>query len=289
MREDRMMELGYQALNHALKLIEKRFENGPRDNRLAYHRRKHTVGVVLRTEKIARAIGLPALEYLLGVIMGSFHDTVQEWVAIERKDGSIFRQRKTGKNENGSGQEAIEWMKKQKDVIFTDRDYELVHMGCMVTVPSWSIEYGTVIQAALTPESHPVIRAVALADIGSPGMDPIGFGEDGDFLFAEQELDIMAALLMAKKPGDISSEKQKEYLTRYFAWLNSQIGFARGRQRLFETELGNLSEENKENVRNLFSYFPESIRVAEKNAEDAKTCHFEVMAKRLLLNNFYSN
>ncbi|MEK7390800.1 MAG: hypothetical protein AAB635_01540 [Patescibacteria group bacterium] len=177
-------------------------------------------------------------------------------------------------------------MKEQKGATFTNEEYELVNSAILVTVPSWNTEYGTVVQAALTPESHSVIRAVALADIGSPGMEPDGFGNDGDALFIEQEIDIAEAIRKAKSSDDISPDNQKRYLTRYRSWLNSQHGYAKGRQTLFETELGNLNDRAKERVRQLFSRFAEAISTAESNAKTDEEYSFKQMARRLVPNAF---
>lgn len=273
---------GARALNDASRLIRERFEEGPSADQLAYHNREHTEGVVRRATKIADAMGLSPRERTLIEIAAAFHDTVQMWEPSPQDSGAVMRQRKTGGNEQASAEEALKWMKLQKSAAFTDNELELVHSAILVTVPSWSVEHKTVVQAALTPESHPVVRAIALADIGSSGMEPDGFGGEGDALFIEQEMDVIWAIRNAKSPDDISTENQKQYLMRYHTWLDSQLGFARGRQALLEDELGNLSDTAKENVRQLFSHFEDAIKIAETNAKEAKEYSFEQMALRFV-------
>lgn len=277
---------GAHAFSDALELICKRFEKGPDADRLGFHNREHTQGVVRRATKIADAMGLSSREHTLVEIAAAFHDTVQAWEPLHRDNGAVIRQRKAGANEQASAEEAVQWMKSQKDAAFTDDECELVRLAILVTVPSWSAEHSTVVQAALTPDSHPVIRAVALADIGSAGMEPDVFGGEGDALFIEQEMDIIEGIRNAKSPDNVSVENQQRYLTRYRAWLNSQLGFARGRQALLEGELGNLGDAAKEKVRQLFSRFHDAIKIAETNAKEAEGYSFEQMARRLVPNAF---
>lgn len=273
---------GIRATNDALERIRERFEEGYGADRLAYHSREHTKGVIRRATKIADAIGLSSRERTLVEIAAAFHDTVQVWEYSHRDNGAVIRQRKTGANEQASAEEAAQWMKSQRNAAFSEGERELVRSAILVTIPSWSVEHGTVIQTALTPDSHPVIRAVALADIGSPGMEPDVFGGEGDALFIEQEMGIIEAIHNAKSPNDISDEKQMRYLTRYRTWLNSQLEFVRGRQVLLETELGHLNDVAKENVRQLFSHFADAIKIAEANAKEAEGYSFEQMARRLI-------
>jgi hypothetical protein len=178
-------------------------------------------------------------------------------------------------------------MKEQKDMAFADEEYGLVDSGIVVSVPSFKT--GRVFQPALNSESHPVVRAVALADIGTAGMEPKVFGTEGELLFIEQEIEIIEAIRKAKNPDDIKPEKQELYLKRYRSWMNIQVGFAEGRKTLLEGELGNLDDKSKKRVRKLFSGFPESIRIATKNAKAADGYSFEQMARRLVPKAFSSN
>ncbi len=271
-----------RAFAHASQLIRERFEVGPSIDRLAYHNREHTEGVVRRARKIAEAMDLPAREKILVQIAASFHDTVQRWELTQKEDGAALRKRQTTTNELASADEAVAWMKKQADARFTNEECAIVHAAIRVTIPVWNEVYGTVYQDALRPESHPVVRAVALADIGSSGMEPSVFQKEGDWLFAEQEIDIIKAIRNAQSSEDISPEKQTQYLERYRAWIKSQIGFAQGRQALFEDELGDLDEASTDRVRHLFAHFAEGIEAAEENSKIAEKCTFEQMARRLV-------
>lgn len=279
---------GNCAFGDALEIIFQRFEDGSIDDRLAYHNREHTRGVVWRAEMIALLLGLSDRERLLVKIAAAFHDTVQRWLPARRDDGAIIRQRKTGVNERASARVAVQWMKRwgcgRCDIsAHSHLECDLVTSAILATVPSMSSGYNrTVVQAALTPDCHPVVRTVALADLGAAGAEPEIFRNEGRNLFIEQELDIIEAI----RQGDISVKNQQWYLTRYRAWIKSQIDFACGRKTLFETELGNLSDDDRDGLRLFFAHFDRSIKIAEENAEEAERFSFEQMARRLVPNAF---
>jgi hypothetical protein len=175
---------------------------------------------------------------LLAIIAASFHDTVQRWVASEGEGGVVTRKRLTGRDEVASAAEAAEAMA-ALEIRFAPDEYGIVSSAIVGTIPGWDAEAATVSQPFLI--EHPVIRAVALADLGSAGMDPVMYGRDGPALFAEENLDVMEAVMSAARASDIPEASQQVYRARYLAWLNVQPGFARGREyRLDNGELEGL-------------------------------------------------
>lgn len=276
------MTVASRAQEKALGLIKERFEDSPESDRLAYHNRVHTLDVIRRAGTIANALGLPKRERALVHLAAAFHDVVQNSKRVTREDGAIVRKQHTGENEIKSAQEAVAWMKEQTDVVFSDQECELVRTAILATTPTWNSEYGTVVQNTLTSQNNHVVRAVALADIGSVGMEPQNFGREGDALFIEQEIDITQALENAGGVDDISLENQEKYLARYRSWLHSQSSFATGRQTLFENELGDITDEAKNNLRQLFAHFDEGITIAQENAEAADAYNFTQMVHRLI-------
>ena len=269
--------------SQAMVLIKGRFEDVPLPMRLQYHDTVHTYGVRERAVAIALAIGLPDREVVLTDIAAAFHDTVQAWHPVDKGNGIIIRQRHAGQNEVTSAQEAVNAMSGPfAPFTFLCEEYGIVASAIIATIPAWSVEHGTVIQPFLTPCSHPVARAVALADIGSPGMDSAGFAKDAPALFAEEQLDVIATLAKADRADDIDEATQEQYRSRYINWLKSQHGFACGRRALLGKELEGLSADARIFVSALFSHFDESIEAAEVAHRRAQTMDFVPLMRQIL-------
>jgi hypothetical protein len=253
------------GIGYALALIRTRYE---RNEDLAYnmpfHCVAHTVGVIRRTDALLRAMGASETEFQLGLLAAAFHDTVQNWAPTTTPDGRALRQRFTGRNEADSAAEAAAWMRRAG--VFHEEDYELVTRAILTTIPAWDAVHQTVSQPQLTYEAPPVVRAVALADLGIAGMDGLPFLETGDQLFREENLDIDAALRRCSRRSDLGGAVLEGYKARMLAWSHSQPAFARGRRALLEQELGNLQGAALEAVRNLFCEFETAIRIAEDAA-----------------------
>lgn len=215
------MSFANDAFLYATKLIEERYGPEAGENRLMYHDAWHTDGVAGRARRIAEAMGLNRRYTELTVVAAAFHDTVQAWSPVTRADGAVVRQRKVRLNEMQSAIEAVTWMQ-SSGVNFMSVEYDLVTEAILVTIPTWDAQAGTVIQSALRPMTHDLVRAVALADIGSPGMDTDGFLRDSMTLFLEEQLDIAYVLR-----GEKDFTPPESYHKRYCAHLRGQAGFAK--------------------------------------------------------------
>lgn len=257
-----MKSFWLRAFEHAIALLEKRYGADAGNNRLAFHNAWHTDCVVGRTKCIAIALGLTEREIGLALVAASCHDLIQKWERIERADGAIVRQRMVRINEMESAQEAVAWMRHVSGETFTAAELDLVSDAILVTIPAWDAAKGTVVQRRLLPNSHGVIRAVALADIASPGMDSGEFLLNTYRLFIEDNLDVAECVYDTTcVPG---AELQQKWLERFRAFVQNQVSFARGRQALFEAELGDIDAAAKGRVRALFSQFDASIAVTEQ-------------------------
>lgn len=255
---------GTTAAHHALQVILQRYgESVAPDFQLPFHGTGHTRGVIRRAVAIAQAIGLSEGDVELVAIAASFHDTVQEWKENPGKNGAILRLRSAGKNEEASAAEAIAWMQARGG--YDDRAYGLVREAILATVPAWDAARGTVCQPNLKPESHPVVRAVALADLGVAGMDGSAFKEEADPLFREEQLDIARTLRDAAARADIGPELQRSFRERMLGWCTSQTGFAKGRKLSLEDELNDPSFDphTKNRIRALFQGFDAAVAASE--------------------------
>lgn len=279
------LELAAEILGgQALVLIKSRYEDGHLSQRLRYHITSHTISMRKRFIAIARAIGLGERAIAVGYIAVSFHDSVQGWHAVEKDNGVIIRHFHSGVNEMMSLVEMVDAVSAPTSpIVFTPEEYGVAGSGILATIPAWSTMLGTVIQPFLTPCSHPVARAVALADLGAAGMDPECFVRDWKTLFAEEQLDIMAALANAKRASDIDGSTQDSYRARYTSWIGSQAGFAKGRRALLNHELEGLADTDaREHVHALFNHFDESIELAEAATKLAKTQDFVPLMRQIL-------
>ena len=263
----------------ALGVIRERFEGGQVPHHMHYHNSAHTAGVIARARAIGLAIDMPDRDLLLLVIAAAYHDIVQHWSPEHRDDGTVYRRRHAGRNEVASAYEAIEAMA-ELGVDFQPEEQGIVASAIIGTIPGWDHECATVVQPFLV--EHGVVRALALADIGSAGMDPAMYRLDGPNLFAEENLDIMEALSRARRGSDISEADQEAYRGRYVAWLRVQPEFARGRREcLVNGELEGLDDAHKARVEALFCHFDESIEAAEAAARDAETLPFVQLMRQL--------
>lgn len=268
------------AAHTALGNIQMRFGDGvTEDAQLAYHGVAHTCGVLARSMVLAHAMGLSPSEIDLVGIAASFHDTVQEWEEYHRPDGALVRRRFVGRNEEASAAEAVLWMRESG--AYDDRAYQLVTDAILATVPGWDPVLRTVIQPNLHVESHPVIRAVALADLGTAGMEGERFTEDADPLFREECLDIARALRTATMRSELDEEQQEAFRQRMVAWRELQMHFACGRKQLLEVELGDLSATSKERVRSLFGGFDAAIAASSRIVEERRALPFWTLAERM--------
>ncbi len=276
----------------ALRLIKERFEKDPYDvDTLDFHNTRHTEGVIRRTEAILNAIRnvdtqvVSEKDILLGGLAAAWHDTVQKYHVEEVSDGSNtkkIRRRHTIENEHASAEEAIVHMaeickKRGTPSLFTEDDEAVIREAIDVTIPGFDLERKTVIQPHLKPESHVVTRAVALADIGTSGMEDLdAFLQDGDAVFREENIDIREVL----KNKEMISDAQKEFFRqRMIAWNEGQKKFVEGRKALLDTELKGLSDVTKAAVQQLFKRFDENIEGMKEKITQRKDMSFEELTK----------
>jgi hypothetical protein len=267
------------AVERALELIRARHESGRVPDHMYYHNSAHTAAVVRRAEAIARAMDMPERHVLLTVIAAAYHDVVQRWAAAEMGDGIVLRRRLAGRDEVASAHEAVEAMA-ELGIDFSSEEMGIVASAIVATIPAWDGPSRTVAQPFLV--HHPVVTAVAIADLGAAGMEPDTFALDGPALFAEENLDLMAAVMAAGRAADIEESQQERFRSRYVEWLALQPDFARGRrQRMEEHELQGLESGVRDRVLALFSRFDESVALAEDAAARARELDFTSLMRQL--------
>jgi hypothetical protein len=267
-----------RAVAMALGLIRERHESGRVPGHMHYHNAVHTAGVIERAWSIGQAMGMSPRHLLLTVVAAAFHDTVQRWFAVQGEGGVVSRKRLTGRDEVASAAEAVEAMS-GLGPSFTPQETGVVASAIVGTIPGWDAEASTVAQPFLI--EHPIIKAVALADLGAAGMDPDMYLRDGPALFAEENIDVMEAVTNARRASDIPVAAQAFYRARYIAWLKVQPGFARGREARLHAELAGLDDAGRTAVFQLFSRFDESVAAAEAAVIEAEALGFVPLMRKL--------
>jgi hypothetical protein len=253
------------GITHALALIRSRYEgNSDPDNDMPFHNVEHTTGVIRRTGDLLKAMGVPEQQVQVGLLAAAFHDTVQRWEPNPTADGRVLRKRFTGQNEIDSAAEAVELIRRTGQGDLGDGDCDMVTQAILATIPGWDPENKTVSQPKLAADAPPVVRAVAMADLGIPGMDGAPYVEAGDNLFREENLDIVRALRTCRSRADLSDEVLEAYKKRILGWCRAQVAYAQGRQARLPIELGNLDGPARAAVEKLFCKFDEAIAAAEE-------------------------
>jgi hypothetical protein len=270
---------GEQAVSQALALIRERHESGRVPDHMHYHNSAHTAGVIERARTLGAAMGMSDRHMLLTVIAAAYHDVVQRWIPLRKEDGAVMRRRQTGRDDVASAHEAAEAMA-GRGIVSTAEEQGIVASAIVATIPGWDVGAATVCQPFLI--EHPVISALALADVGAAGMDPDTYGRDGPALFAEENIDVMTAVMAARRVSDIPAADQARYQSRYINWLKVQPGFARGRrQRLENGELDGFPPDVRDRVLGLMSHFDESVAIAEAAVARAEKLDFVTLMRQL--------
>jgi len=271
--------VGQIAVARALAVIRKRYESGRVPDHMHYHNSAHTAGVIARARTLGTAMGMSDRHLLLTVIAAAFHDVVQRWVPVEKEDGAVRRQRLIGRDEVASAHEAVEAMA-DLGVPFTAEEQGIVASAILATIPGWDMAAQTVSQPFLV--QHPVVATLALADVGAAGMDPDIYRSDGPALFAEENIDLMTAVMSVHTADEIAPEDRARYRARYIDWLKIQPGFARGRKQLLENgELDGFEPAVRARIMEHFSRFEESIAVAEAAVVQAEQLDFVALMRQL--------
>ena len=277
-RNEVFKEAVRKGVETALNRIMERYEQAEDpENNLAYHNSEHTQSMLQRVEKIMAASGASERDIKLATLAGAFHDTVQNW---ERRsydtNGAItdspehavkvLRIRDTHTNEQESVGEVLAFMREaneQNPDTFTELDMATVSEAILATIPQFDSASGTVVQPVVDKNSYIIARSIALADIGTAGMEePHVFLAEGNAIFREDNLDIAA--LNSETLENLSEKRKQHIMDRAYQWTASQASFARGRQQLLDKELEGLPEYAQQQITKLFNRFDDSIHAAEQ-------------------------
>lgn len=250
----RLVALANRGVRYALSMIRRYYERGASQDRRMFHRRPHTLDVLRRATALAAAMGLWEREVQLVRISAAFHDTE---VAFPGDPAN-----RTSNNELNSAYLMQFWLRFNDHAkLIADHEKLLMTKAIMVTFPGFDHERRTVFQPKLKVDSHPIVRCVALADLGTAGMGGgTLFLKESDLRFREKNVDIDHHIAAATCRSYVSAQLQQDYSGRMRQWLYSQPNFVAGRQARLDLELGNLPAAARERVRALFCRFDDSLQ-----------------------------
>lgn len=296
---EKLREVLPQALDRALAYIrdQKDLEDLP------FHNEDHTKRVVERYKFIVRALNSLDIEVgtdrevLLGEVGAMFHDTVQNLKdshiteEIELADGQkvnlarIRRTRFSESNELASANLAVKFLKDTG--VFKEGDKEIIKQQILATVAKYDENKKTVLQSNLGANSRVIDFAIAMADLGTSGIESDKFIPDGDALFREENPDITQAIEEMKKGKDIEPEYQEYYKMRMLAWCRGQVQFPLKRKEQLSLEInpiftkaGELDEARKTKfLGTFFGGFEESSRLMDEQTQKREAMDFLTLAE----------
>lgn len=285
-----------QAVEQALELVRELAEA----KRLEFHDVEHTRRVVSRYITIIQVfqkygVEVSKRDVLLGIIGAAFHDVVQEYDVSEKeevhRDQTFTRKTRvrraggeSGGNEYESAQMAIQFLRENcRD--FTEsgeeNDASKILEQILVTVPEFRPSEG-VVQVNLNEKSSVIARALAMADLGTSGMEPADFVADSDKLFRENNIDIKEAIYKINTGYKISDIEQEYYKARMIKWCEDQKKFPMERREKVDKELNSIKSIRKNKnkfLQEVFHGFAESIKNISQSYGIRKEMSFFELAK----------
>ncbi len=265
-----------EGVSEALSEIRDKFENTEdTQNCLSYHNTKHTKDVIRRVETLTFTLNqtttklVTEQEINIAILAAAFHDVIQQWDVkhIITSNGifqgftKIMRERHSPDIEFASANKAVFFMEKinHKNTLplFSDNDKFLISEAIKITIPKFDTAKGFITQPYLTTKTPLIARIVALADLGTAGMDgPEAFLSEVDALFREENIDISN---VSKDLDNLTNDQKDYYRNRIIDWLKRELAFAEGRRNNLSDELNGAPDEAKQKISKLFTTFDESI------------------------------
>lgn len=271
-----------EGIEYALALIGKRHES--RHNPecfLPFHGREHTRAVIRRAHRFAVAMRLPEKERHMACLAAAFHDVVQRWSVMSAPDGALLRSFLEAENKELSAQEMRHWLAHHPDTEFSHAELALLSEAVATTETQWNAALRTFTHPRLGHNSAPLVRLVAIADLGTAGTDPQAYLDEGDRDFRERNLDVGAAIRSVPIRMGVPAKNQEAFRGRMLAHGRCWVYNAAGRKAQLEPELGNLATRMKEPLRHLLHAFDESAALAEIRAEHRKDMTFWELAEAM--------
>ena len=248
-REELAGRYAHEGITAALDKIDRTYgRQAEPHNRLAYHNRDHTEGVLnyvhLISEAIRKAyrkagVHVEEREFRNAELQAGFHDSEQVFRSIWEK-GTLVRTRVNNEGEKASTNGAVKFMRdvntKEGKEVFEERDIEDARIGIPGTIPIFvngSVS-PTLFESSREPKPLSAV-ILALADLAVIGMGtPDAVLKNQYEIFFEMNPEIADAALhginkvrrkqLSSEEIEESRGRRKELLTKKYTRISQELG-----------------------------------------------------------------
>lgn len=224
------------------------FDREIAENHLCYHNREHIEGVQRRATLIFQAIrphldpevDCDRMELLLN-LCAIAHDLIQ--IFVPSVEPHTARRREAGVSETATVEKLFEFIRTvnlQSTAQFTEADLDLIQEAIAATICDYDPTEQAIFQPALSQPVSLVARILALADIGSLGIEGIeAYNTEGSLLFLEENPDVRSLLVTHSLETVMMEQPDRGEIIRQRLLKRSrfQVSFAQSRLKRFEQEL----------------------------------------------------
>lgn len=264
---------------------------------LYYHTVAHAYAVERRAKLIFKTIeldqeetkknkDLERTESLIELIAIT-HDTVQEFILPTQP--FTARKRPFGISETATIEKLFKYinilnqklseMQVKNSLLFTKRDFEIIEQAIKATICKYDFKQGSVYQPLLyqsQPQISPIAKVIALADLGTLGMEGIEtYFLESVLVFLEENPDLIPFLLPYSRPSPIQfleRQQQEQIRKRLLKAARLLVSFAKGREARFNREIQDFPVASQRILqKEIFKYLNlETIQIIEQNTPTAE-------------------
>lgn len=247
---DNLDQFGVAAERHFEGIVRARFDRpaNPED-RLVYHAYAHSWRVARDAAMLAERMGCRPSDVNLARVGGFAHDAYRTWREVSDAEHWAVRRADSPLDESGSAAELVRFcLRYDATGAIGPASHEVAIMvaSIMATSPRFG-PVDDVTQPLLDRASHPVVRAVALADINAAAL---AFTSDRVFealcdmdrIFRERELGIERVLRSTKMRSELSSDVAARIRERITLAMYRSTMFLCSRESRLNEELGTFCE-----------------------------------------------
>lgn len=278
------------AIANVKTFVLKEFDREIAENQLYYHNHEHINNVQRRANTIFRVIcpywqaslgNKVSPEYITRIsllldLCAVAHDMIQ--VFVPQSQSHTPRRRETGVSERLTIEKLSDYIKDlnqqlkycvDDSVLFTEADLSLIQDSIWATICVYDPDDQSIYQPALYDENKNlsiVARIIALADIGSLGMDGIAtYNHEGSLLFLEENPDVIPIILNQGVKFAADNSESENIRQRLLRRARFQVNFAKSRFQRYSQEISSFPRDAISTLTNeTFQYLnPEIIQEIE--------------------------
>ena len=196
------------AIAYIQTVVLEAFDREITGKQLCYHTREHIEGVQRRAKQLLQAVRPylqsaddgTRMERLLDLCAVA-HDLIQ--IFVPQTEPHATRRREAGVSETATVERLFAWMKTLNEQCsdaahVTEHDQHIIQEAIAATICDYDPTEQAIFQPALYDQEQPispVARILALADIGTLGMEGIeAYNREGSLLFLEENPDVRSLL-----------------------------------------------------------------------------------------------